>query len=63
MAKTKIVQMTEVTNLRYLRRKRNSNGDEKCCYSEEYAKILEHFACHQELGLHVFAKREAYKDE
>ena len=55
--------MTEVTNLRYLRRKRNSNGDEKCCYSEEYAKILEHIACHQELGLHVFAKREAYKDE
>ena len=25
-----------------VRRKRNGNGGEKCCYGEEYAKILEH---------------------
>ena len=46
-----------------VRRKRNGNGDEKCCYGEEYAKILEHLGCHQKLGLHELAKREAYKGE
>ena len=44
-----------------VKRRWNGNGHEKCCYGEEYAKILELLGCHQELGLHELANKEASK--